>query len=353
MATYVTPTRFTPTATSAWTDLDVSSIVPAGSSGVIFHALNNSAGALAFGMRMNGSADNRTANLAATHHGWGVIGVDSSRICEAFVGSTSSIVIRIIGYFATTDAVFFTNGADKSAATTGGWGDVAIATDTTGSDVAIAACFEITEGSTTNWGIRKNGSADALLQDDVSTHVFGVVGVDASEIFEQQIAGTAVDLFLTGYIMTNAVLYTNTLLRTATAASAWVDLTAVGSTSTDARTRTGGIYQLTTNTVVAGMRFNGSTATDARNTKNTWSMPQVDASNLVEAFAVATSREFREMGFFTADATASASATATATATGAGESTLRTLALTGIGRAIGGIVILPSVPMPWAGKKVA
>ena len=128
--TWLTPTEFTVGAASAWTDVDVSASVPSGATGVILHIVNNSASTRAVGWRKNGSTDNRTKNINNDSHMWVAVGVDGSRIFEAYSGNTTDIDIYLVGYFDSM-AVFNTNAVDKSFdSPTNTWTDVNIASDT-------------------------------------------------------------------------------------------------------------------------------------------------------------------------------------------------------------------------------
>lgn len=300
MAAFITPVEVTPGTAGAWTDVDVSANIPAGSTGVIVHIVNTDTGGLALGLRKNGSTDGRTNNMRADSHKWACIGVDGSRIFEAFVGSTTLIDIFLVGYF-TTDAVFFTNAVDKSIGATGAWTDVDISGDT-GADTAIAAVWELvdTTNSGLSWGFRKNGSTDNRLQfsNAGSQHVFGIIGVDGSEIFEHQTASLSIDVFLVGYLKSGAVLNTNALDRSLGSTGSFVDLTALPAGAI------GGIYEVINTSAAAdwGLRKNGSSESILHTQRHGWSIPEADASQLVEGQIAATTQDFFEIGHFTSAA---------------------------------------------------
>ena len=91
--------------------------------------------------------------------------------------------------------------------------DVGIAADT-GSDTAIGAIFHVDcqAGSSVGYGLRKKGSTDNRLQTLRANMMnLGLVGVDATETAQQQIAANTVDLFLVGYVTSGAVFFTNAL----------------------------------------------------------------------------------------------------------------------------------------------
>jgi len=145
---FIDPVEITPGSAGAWIDIDVSSYVPAGATGVVLHFVNTHASNYYYiGQRKNGSTDNRYGQLFSDCHTWSAIGIDANRVLEAYVGNTTSIDIYIVGYY-TSDAVFNTNAVDKSLSNTGAWYDIDISGDT-GADTATGAILEI-KGSTSN-----------------------------------------------------------------------------------------------------------------------------------------------------------------------------------------------------------
>ena len=80
--TWITPINITPDTLDAWIDVDISAIVPAGTTGVLLHVLNTGSTGKYWGCRNNGSTDNRAPvkALAATSHLWASCGVDANRV---------------------------------------------------------------------------------------------------------------------------------------------------------------------------------------------------------------------------------------------------------------------------------
>lgn len=291
MPAFITPTEVTVGAAAAWTDVDLSALIPAGATGVMFHVVNVNAGTLAFGARKNGSTDNRTNGLGTTSHAWGCIGVDGSRIVEFYVESTTDIDIYIVGYFG-SEAVFFTNAVDKSTANTSVWEDVNISGDT-GADTAIAAIVEFIR-STASLGLRKNGSTDSRIG-GINLHGWALVGVDASEIFEQQITTANGDIFLVGYLKDGVSMYDNGIDRSLTSVNVYTDLPALPSGAI------GGIYESegsNSSTRDTAFRKNGS-AEDLRYMLwHNWALVECDASRIVEHNVESTSVDTWEIGYF-------------------------------------------------------
>ena len=79
MAVFVDPpVDVTPGATGSFVDIDVSTSVPAGATGVILHITADAGGARDIGLRKNGSTDSRIRSIVDTSHSWAMVGVDSS-----------------------------------------------------------------------------------------------------------------------------------------------------------------------------------------------------------------------------------------------------------------------------------
>lgn len=290
--TPLTPVEITPGSASAWVDADLSALIPSGATGISLH-IENSGADLAVGFRKNGSTDNRIQSIVAAGHFFAQIGVDGSRIVELYVGSTTSVSVWLTGYYE-SEAVFLTNGVDKSTATTGSWVDVVISSDT-GADTAIVAFVEIVRTGIHDVGLRKNGSTDNRVVSP-GLHGFGVVGVDGSEIFEQQISNAALDIFLVGYVKSGAVFYDNGIDRSLSTTGAWTDLAALPSGAV------AGIYESIGSSSVAndtGLRKNGSSEAIIWILRHNWPIVECDASQLVEMWIETTAVDIFELGYFT------------------------------------------------------
>ncbi|MEM2124992.1 MAG: hypothetical protein QXQ53_01180 [Candidatus Methanosuratincola sp.] len=217
---WITPVEVTPSTPNAWVDVDVSSYIPEGSTGVMLHCVNNSGNDYSFGLRKNGSTDYTYSTVAKSSHFWAAIGVDSSRIFEAYVGSTTGIDIYLVGYFQ-AESVFFTNAINKSPSQLGYWVDINISSDT-GDDTAIGAIFLLLSSLPTSYGLRKNGSTDNRYS---SMGFAGfVVGVDSSEICEGYKESILTNFMLVGYIKDYCVLNTNATNVSLSIINSWVDL---------------------------------------------------------------------------------------------------------------------------------
>ncbi len=291
---WITPVDITPSTSAAWVDADVSAYIPAGATGVILH-INNSTATYDIGFRKNGSTDNRINSLRADEHMWVAIGVDSNRVLELYLGSATYTTVYLVGYF-TDEAVFFTNGVDKSLGVTSTWTDIDISADT-GTDTAIGAIFEVIhEANGYRWyDFRKNGSTDDFSggSNDVKSHNGVIIGVDANEICEAIIENTDVDFFLVGYVTKDMVFNTNATDMSLSTTGVWTDLTALPDGAT------GAFFNVPVGLDAFGLRQNGSTENIVNVYPHAWAMVAADSNGLIEGYSTNGYVRFYMVGYTT------------------------------------------------------
>lgn len=291
---WITPTEITPGSTG-WQDADVSGNVPAGATGVILHIFTTDY--FNVGWRKNGSTDNRVSQVWGPTHIGVAIGVDGDRILEIYVAHTTNCDVWLIGYL-NTESSFFTNAFDKSFNTPlDEFVDIDISGDTSG-DTAIGAFLDIIDVGNYEVGLRKNGSTDnrAIA---FARHIGGVIGVDGSEIFEAEINNTTVDIFLVGYIKSEATFIINATDVSLGSISSWIDLTALPAGAT------GGFYDIiaTSTSYFYGLRKNGSSEDitgKAGGRLHCFGMVECDGSRIVEGWINNTGVDFFVVGYSTA-----------------------------------------------------
>jgi len=290
----ITPVEVTPGTASAWTDVDVSGSVPSGATGVILHCTNTSADTdYAIGLRKNGSTDNRTQTMRYTSHFWAMIGVDTSRIFEAYVGSTSYVNIYLAGY-TINGVTFFTNAYDKSLSATGAWTDINCATQAPN---AIGLIWEVVGTATTYYfGFRKNGSTDTRTGELRHHRCFGaIIGCDTSQICEGYIESTDVDFFLVGYITDGTTFNLNATNVSLGSAGSWLDLSALPSNA-----NMGFIEVVCTIYYSFGLRKNGSSEEIYQDCAfHPWAIVECDTSYIIEGKIENTAVDFFVVGYST------------------------------------------------------
>lgn len=288
--TPITPVDVSPGSTSSWLDVDVSSYVPEGMTGVAVHCVNSQNDTRAVGLRKNGSTDDRKPDFDNETHTWGVVGIDENRIFECW--REGSTVVWLVGYF-DTDCSFFTNAPDKTPGSFGSYQDVNISSDT-GGDTAIGALWEITRsGSSVFFGARENG-ASFDIKERVWGHGWCASGVDGSEIAEIHMGDSSGAVYLTGYIKSGVTFHSSPPNRTPGGTSSWVDLTALPANAV------AGIYWVpSSGDQNYGFRKNGSSESILQSCNNAaFAIVECDSSQIIEGYRQSGSAVFYEIGYF-------------------------------------------------------
>jgi hypothetical protein len=215
----------TPSAGS-WQDVDCSTNVPAGATGVILEVQNTGAAAYNAAFRKNGSSEDRTQNTLASQQQAVYVGLDSNRIFEAYIGD-ATVKLWLIGYTDDT-CTFFDNAIDKTPST-GSWLDVDCSANIPSG--AKGVFIVIVNGTTANrnGGARNNGSTDTYPYQIFyypSRFAYQVRGVDANRIFEARIDNAEVKVWLLGYVGSAApvTFKVNGVDKSLTTTGAWTDV---------------------------------------------------------------------------------------------------------------------------------
>ena len=180
---------------------------------------------------------------------------------------------------------------------TAAWTDIDVSADTTGTSKGVF--FERT--STTadyDWGLRRNGSTDARINDSQTNflHVWGFIGVDASEICEGYIENVDVDFFLVGYVTDGFTARTNAANISPGNTAVYEDLPAIETGAT------GAIVEVVTGAQHSfNLRKNGL-STDIYRLLNqrSWWIGETDTGQVIEGKISDFTVEFFENGYFTA-----------------------------------------------------
>ncbi len=161
-------TAYNAASTNLWLDVDITPDTAGDAIGAIFEidATNTND---EHGIRKNGSTDARRSDAGSKH--WAIIGLDVDEICEQNVSNTN-VDMYLSGYI-TKEATFITNATDiTNGIAINGWHD--LATLPAG---AIGGFIEsdTTGGTRTAYGLRKDGSAEAIAGIFQDERCFGFV----------------------------------------------------------------------------------------------------------------------------------------------------------------------------------
>lgn len=298
--TWITPVDVTPSTTAQWVDIDVSSYIPSGATGVMLHLVSD-VYTYAMGCRKNGSTDDRHTGMGADRHCWMAIGVDANRVFEAYIGNDTYQTIKVVGYFA-AESSFKTNGIQYQPNSALVWEDFNISSDT-GADTAVAAIWELDAPvDLYALGFRKNGSTDNRTNSILYHGCMGaIVGVDSSEICEAYVGDvTDIDIFLVGYIKEAVSMNANATDLSLSSTGSWLDLAALPSGAT------GGFIEVKCGSTAYGfgLRKNGSTENIYEKVySHAWGMVQCDTSQLIEGYIANTAVDFFLVGYVPASGT--------------------------------------------------
>lgn len=292
----IDPVEVTPGTASAWTDVNGADFgVPSGATGIIAHLINNGAGALAVGLRNNGSTDNRTQSLYSYTHCWAAIGVDADRKFEAYVGSITQIDIYIVGY--TMSGVTFFINAVTPFTTLGAWTDFDYSPYAPN---AIGLIFEVNSTSTPyGMGLRNDGSTDNRINQISDHNSFGmIIGCSASQICEGYTTYISQQFRLVGYIIDGATFNINATDVSLGTVGSWLDLAALPANSVmgfiEEVCPSGGFN------ATYGLRKNGSAENQAWwQYWHPWAFVECDANYIIEGRIESLNQDFFVVGYAT------------------------------------------------------
>lgn len=285
----ITPVEVTPGTASFWTDVDVSAYVPSGATGVILHLVSTSMYYL--GLRKNGSTDARTPYFMSGH-AWAMMGVDDSRIFEAYVGNITGIDIYLVGY-TKAGVTFFTNSYDKSLSTYSSWQDIDCSAEAPG---AIGLIFEVNNNASSYYavGMRTKGSTDNRTNTIRRRNTFTIiVGCDGNQVCQGYSGISSIDFHLVGYVTAGAVFNTNATDLSLLVSAVWTDLSPL-----PAGAGMGFIEVVDTTPYSYGLRKNGSSENIyAFADHHPWAIVECDANWLIEGEIQSTNIDFFLVGY--------------------------------------------------------
>jgi len=175
-----------------WTPIDCSTEAPS-AIGLIWE-VEGGVSFDQFGLRKNGSSDDRHFD-APLHYCFGaIIGCDASQICEGYIETTDSDFF-LVGYI-TDGCTFNTNADDVSLATADLY--INLAALPAGANMGI---IEVVTSIEDKYGLREEGQSGghADIYEDANLHTWAIVKCDANRVIEGQIEDLNVDFFVVGY----------------------------------------------------------------------------------------------------------------------------------------------------------
>ncbi len=164
--------------------------------GAIFVMYPNAGSGADYALRKKGSTDDRYTLSRARVANVVLVGVDGVETAQQKIANVS-MDLYLVGYV-TSGAVYFTNAVNRSTGTTGSYVSEDMTADL-GAGVANGVFLEIsdTAGNDRNTGLRPGGSTYDLYAP--TRHQWAVAGLDAGDVFQQQIENATHDLYMVGY----------------------------------------------------------------------------------------------------------------------------------------------------------
>jgi hypothetical protein len=241
----------------SWEDVDVSSYVPSGATGVILEFTNEGAGIEGYDVRHPASASDDYGNLHlySGNHAYAYVGINSTFYFEMYIGSTD-IDCWIIGY---TDqyVTFFDDYIDYALGTALAWTDIDLsayvpvgATGVIMKIVNPVANYEV--------GVRHPASTDNFHLDS-RQFSFQMCGVNSSRMIEGYVENLGADHKLVAYTTEPITFNVNWVDISIVPVGAWTDIDVTAQTIAGA---TGVIvydHLTTVNWRESDIRENGST----------------------------------------------------------------------------------------------
>jgi len=178
----------------SWQTVDCSAEIPAGAKFAVVELTAKTG----FGLRPTGSTDNRIQYI--NNHAFALVGLDANRTFAGYRGATYGHV-NLIGYL--TQGTFKVNGVDVGLASTGAYVSVdrsgdADATNGVGVLIEVQNAID-NETMAIEYALRKNGGTDDFYRKEL--HAWGVIGLDASKVFQGKIADLDTDFYIMGYLV--------------------------------------------------------------------------------------------------------------------------------------------------------
>jgi len=291
------PVLLSPTISSAWADLDLSSYVPAGATGAIFHVVNIGGADDQCSFRKKGSTDDFHVDNEThyNHHKWLMVGLDENRVFQYYIGQpTVRFDIYLVGYTA-TGVVFFDNAINKVLGATSTFEDIDLASECPNA-IGIILLFQNNHVSNNYYfWCRKKGSGDSGLDGyDLEDHSqdLAVVGCDASQVIQAAYSNVAIKIYVIGYITKGAVFNLNGEDITPASEDTWTE-------KTPTATKPAMVFAEILGLGDEGARKNGSIEDIHQSHWHGWAPIEVDANGKLEIYKGHAASTVRVSGYAT------------------------------------------------------
>ncbi|KWT77347.1 hypothetical protein [Candidatus Magnetominusculus xianensis] len=188
-----------PASQGVWTDVDVSSYIPAGGQFACVEYTSTSSSHY-IGFRKKGSTDNRYTPHPNNYHYGYIVPLNSGRCFQMIHGNTSAVKhLYLRGYILNGRAK--TNGVEYSLTTTGSYETKDLSSDNPpwGYTGALVQMYSTGSGNWTN--VRMTGSSDDQYYNTINQPCYQTiaVGLDAAKQFQGKRSNTDMQYYVLGY----------------------------------------------------------------------------------------------------------------------------------------------------------
>ena len=209
----------------SWQDIDLSTLVPAGATGVVVEIANTDSSNVYKGV-LRGKEDTRDYmsdtnwnKLSELCHRYQIVKLDANRFIQGYIDNTS-VDFRLIGYTSGSDPSYFASPPQISP-TAGGWTTVDVSAQVDADADGVILFIQNQDAANHIYGMRELTSGDITLSMRNHRSRMHVVGLDAAKKFEAYIETTGVKIYLVGQTKGSVVYYTNNVAVTDPTTGSW------------------------------------------------------------------------------------------------------------------------------------
>ena len=209
---------------TGWQDIDLSTLVPAGATGVVVEIANTDSSVRRGVLR--GKEDTREYMfdtswnaISELCHRYQIVKLDSNRFIEGYINNTS-VDFRLIGYTSGSDPSYFASPPQISP-TAGGWTTVDVSAQVDADADGVILFIQNQDSANNVYGMRELTSGDIALSMRNHRSRMHVVGLDAAKTFKAYIESTGVKIYLVGQTKGSVVYYTNNVAVTDPTTGSW------------------------------------------------------------------------------------------------------------------------------------
>ena len=193
----------TPGTDNAWVNIDLSALVPLGTTGAVVEIVNTGGDDILRAV-VRGVDDTReyvpdadAQKIRRNSHRWQVVKVDPFRKIQAFVEDTTVVKLKLSGYTVGTDPVYWSLPPDITPGTTGTWTTVDVASFVDDDTTGVILMLDST-GADVAYAVRETGSSFANTTIDLKgeSNTMYFVGIDASDRFDIYLENSSINVYL-------------------------------------------------------------------------------------------------------------------------------------------------------------